>query len=472
MEKFSKIFKNILYWLNILTIVFIPLYPKLPLFNVKGTFIAVRLEDFLVSLVLLLWGVYILLSKQVWLTLKNRILQTFLLFFGIGLLSVFSGVFLTHSVTLNLGVLNWLRRVELMMLAPVLWSVVDSKKQIKQILAVLSAVTLIVVIYAFGQQYLHWPVISTTNSEFSKGQILYLTPGARANSTFAGYYDLAIYLMMVLVVVTAIFFALNKRLKVVSAVLFMLSFVVLIMTAARQSFAAAVIGILLALLLTGKKKLIIGFMILLLVAVIYPSQLRDRLISTVTVNLLHQGERYTAQSLGQANRSQLNIPTLATTKATQSAEASKSASASGKIASDITPGEPVDTTQLGVYRSFEIRFKVEWPRAIRALEKNPFLGTGYSSIGEATDNDILRSLGEVGFLGTLAFALVLFAVLKPLIRMLKFQDKFLRFFVAGVIAMILAFVINGTFIDVFEASKVATLFWMMVGTALAVEKMR
>ena len=49
---------------------------------------------------------------------------------------------------------------------------------------------------------------------------------------------------------------------------------------------------------------------------------------------------------------------------------------------------------------------VEWPRAIRALKKNPLLGTGYSSITLATDNDYLRLLGETGVLGFLAFLLI------------------------------------------------------------------
>src|SRR5205814_2283829 len=45
-------------------------------------------------------------------------------------------------------------------------------------------------------------------------------------------------------------------------------------------------------------------------------------------------------------------------------------------------------------RSTSIRLNVEWPRAVRALTKNPLLGTGYSSITLATDNDYLRALGE------------------------------------------------------------------------------
>ncbi|KKQ78687.1 MAG: Cysteine synthase [Candidatus Daviesbacteria bacterium GW2011_GWF2_38_6] len=149
-----------------------------------------------------------------------------------------------------------------------------------------------------------------------------------------------------------------------------------------------------------------------------------------------------------------------------------SATGSAGIASDITPGEPIDTTQLGVYRSFSIRLNLEWPRAITAFLKNPFLGTGYSSLGIATDNDFLRSLGEVGMLGTAVFILIFIEIIKKIVRLLRENDKFLRYFSIGTLSLILAFVINGLFIDVFEASKVASLFWMIVGLNLSVRNFK
>ena len=207
------------------------------------------------------------------------------------------------------------------------------------------------------------------------------------------------------------------------------------------------------------------------VVLTYPSQLRDRFISTITVNIFHQGQRYEGRTDDQKLRSQLNIPTLAIKTSSNSASTSTFATASG-IATDITPGEPIDTTQLGVYRSFQIRLNIEWPRAITALKKNPFLGTGYSSLGIATDNDFLRSLGEVGFLGTAAFVLVLLEAAKRIISGLKNENTLIRFFSAGVLSMFIAFIVNGLFIDVFEASKVASLFWLILGLNLAALKLK
>ena len=131
---------------------------------------------------------------------------------------------------------------------------------------------------------------------------------------------------------------------------------------------------------------------------------------------------------------------------------------------------PIDSTELGVYRSFDIRWKVEWPRAIRAFMKNPLLGTGYSSLGLAVDNDVLRSLGEVGIFGTLAFALVLIAIMKRLKKISQNSDAFAKYFCLGLIAVLISFVINSLFIDVFEASKVASIFWVLMGLGLSLDK--
>lgn len=463
---------KILFLLVLFLFAFIPLYPKFPLFNVSGTFVAVRIEDILIALTIGAWAIYLVISNQLRSSINDKLNQAILLFFFIGCISVFSAIFLTHSVTPNISILHLLRRVEYMMLLPVVATVIKTKKQFIAALIILFFVSLAVDVYALGQQYLDWPVISTTNSEFSKGLILRLTPGARVSSTFAGHYDLATFLAMAIVVMTAVFFALKKIYKVLVILVGGFSLLILIITAARQSFLAAFVGVIFSLIFSKKKKYMLALFIGVAVILIYPSQLRDRMISTITVNIFNQGERYTGKTEDQQKRAKLNIPTLAIQTSSDSAFTSSFASHSGTIATDITPGEPLDTTQLGVYRSFQIRLNIEWPRAIRAFIKNPLLGTGYSSLDIATDNDFLRSLGEVGLLGTAALGLVLIEVGKRIYSLIQSQSKAVKYTAAGILAMMITFLINGLFIDVLEASKVATLFWMMLGLALATAKFK
>jgi hypothetical protein len=138
------------------------------------------------------------------------------------------------------------------------------------------------------------------------------------------------------------------------------------------------------------------------------------------------------------------------------------------VASDIAAGEPKDYTELTVSRSYNIRTDVEWPRALRAFYKNPVLGTGYSSITDATDNDFLRSLGEVGMLGSLALGLIFCLLLFSFIKALKRVAAFERLFLIAVICATINILITAVFIDVLEASKIACLLWMMLGVSWAV----
>ena len=103
-------------------------------------------------------------------------------------------------------------------------------------------------------------------------------------------------------------------------------------------------------------------------------------------------------------------------------------------------------------RSGEIRFNVEWPRAINAFKKNPLTGTGLGSISLATDNDYLRLLGEGGLLSFISFMVIqLFFIIKTLPLLFKknktnYDKLSIVFF--GCLLTTLA---NAVFIDVFEA---------------------
>jgi len=203
LKSFSK-FNNYIFYGVIALSVFIPLYPKFPLAEVSGTYVAIRLEDVLLLLLVAFWGLANL--SKIRKLFKTTIVQAFLLFWFIGLVSVISGIYLTGTVTPNLGFLHLLRRVEYMIPFLVAATTLQNIKQAKVFIYVMFITSTIVALYGFGQIYLEFPVISTTNREFSKGQILTLTPGARANSTFAGHYDLAAYLSIILVFASTMFF--------------------------------------------------------------------------------------------------------------------------------------------------------------------------------------------------------------------------------------------------------------------------
>lgn len=471
----QKKFNSWIFYGIIALSVFIPLYPKFPLAEVEGTYVAIRLEDVLLLLLVALWG--ILNVTRIKKIISSSMTQSLLLFWFVGLVSVVSGIILTGTVTPNLGFLHLIRRVEYMLPFIVAATTIQNIKQAKMFVYIMFATAAIVSLYGFGQIYLEFPVISTTNREFSKGQILTLTPGARPNSTFAGHYDLAAYLSIVLVFAAVIFFY-YKSIKVKGLLILtsLISFALLGFTAARVSFIATILGIGFSFLLMKRKLLIILLIVASVVTVAAVPQLRHRLVATITVNLLEGGgpkyeppvdevNQFTPKVNGGIPATGSANPTASLSAGLQEASPSTQSAWEKPFPADIAPGEPTNITELGVYRSFNIRYDVEWPRAIRAFEKNPLLGTGYSSITIATDNDYLRALGETGILGVLSFALVFFILIKKLIKSIFKLDGFEKSFTIAALCTILVTLTTAVFIDILEASKIAIFFWIILGIA-------
>lgn len=464
----NQTLRLLLFDVLVLTLVFILLYPKFPLLGIPGTYVAIRLEDLLISFLIGFWF-FTNLSK-IRHFLKLTITQAMLLFWFIGVLTIISGFFITHSLQPHLGVLHWLRRIEMMMLFFVVATTIDSQNKVKTLLKVLFVVNLAVVLYGFGQVYLDLPVISTTNKEFSKGLILKLTPDARANSTFAGHYDLAVYLSIMLIFIGNLFF--HYKTKIVKALLALsgfFSFALLGLTAARLSFAATLLSLAVTFWFLGKRLLIIILILVSLLAVGLIPELRHRLVATITVNLIGGGG---AKYSPPPDRVNIFTPESQLDEASVEAiirESTKSGRESS-ISADIAAGEPINTTELGVYRSFNIRLNVEWPRAVRAFVKNPVLGTGYSSLNIATDNDILRSLGETGILGTLALVFIFFCLVRQLVLGLKKTTGLENVVIFSVLCSSFAIFLTSLLFDILEASKIAALFWIMLGTGWTIAR--
>ena len=117
--------------------------------------------------------------------------------------------------------------------------------------------------------------------------------------------------------------------------------------------------------------------------------------------------------------------------------------------------------------SFTTRFQGEWPNAIQAFRRNVLFGSGFGSISLAVDNNYLRLLGEVGLLGTFSFIAIFVTIGIYIRRVLPEVDSpVARSFVVGFAAGLVGLALNGLLIDVFEASKVAFVLWLLTGVTL------
>ncbi len=411
-------------YLVAVVLIFIPLYPKFPLAEVAGTFVAIRVEDLVLAVIYGLFAFWALKNK-IWQKV-TKTQRAIVLYWIVGFVAVFSGIFLTKSATLSLGVLHAARRVEYMAMFFVAYWCLSNVKQLKFLITTLLIVSGIVSVYGLGQQFFNFPVISTNNSEFSKGLALTLGPGARINSTFAGHYDLAAFSVFPIILILGLMMIPGQK-KLLLAVLGGLAYWAMLLSASRVTFVALLVSASLFVLLMRRPKWIVTIAIAGVIGLMVSPQLMGRYRELI-----------------------INGLKLGMVQAVQAAE-------------DDVP-DALKPSAVAEDRSLSIRLNASWPRAYRAIQKNPLLGTGYSSIGLASDNDYLRSLAEVGLLGTAAFGLIFIRWYIPFLKIAwRPAQNHRDVFILSVGCGLLALLMNAVFIDVFEASKIAIITWTLLG---------
>lgn len=446
-ERFSK-------YLLAAVLIIVPLLPKFPLLRVPGTYVSVRFEDLLMLFLAITLIPKLILDFKI--IKKDKIFFSFIVFFAVTFLSLLSGAFLTKTAELHLSFLHWARRIEYIVPFFVAYLLIPREKISESILfyfKILAIVVILAFVYGIGQRYLNFPIIITQNEEYSKGIALRWTPGAHINSTFAGHYDLAAFVVLVLpILIGSIFIYKDILSKLSLSIISGMSLWLLINSVSRMAQASYLLAVTIALFLSKKIKGWLIIVIISLVCMFMNSGLDARF--TQMIKVLYEHVK-TGQKLGY-------VPGF-------------SARADEVVVMPREVSTPAPTQKSSAINdvSIAIRLNVEWPRAVRAFMKNPLLGTGYSSISLATDNDYLRMLGETGILGFLSFVLVIFSIAKVFLRIIPVKNLFSSFektFIYGVIGGLAGTFVSAFFIDLFEASKFAIIFWLILGCTVVLIK--
>lgn len=496
---------NCLFLLAGFLLIFIPLYPKLPLFDLlPGYIVRVRLEDFFVSFTILIWIVWLLRKKIPF--RGNPFYKPIIAYVIVGFLSMVSAVFLIQTVPLqsihiNKMVLHFLRRIEYFSLFFIFFSSVKNLRTVKIYLVIFLITVTSVSLYGFGQKYLYWPAFSTMNREFSKGWMLYLTQHARVLSTFGGHYDLAAFIMMALVLLWSLFVYLRRWYgKLIIFLIIAVAFWTLILTASRTSFIAYIAGITCMFFFWIYKKgirwsLLRWFAVVMMSLIIMFSfgDLSERFTKILRINERVSGIKSLLFSpIGHPPSERAlfleNNPQVALSQITSKSDQPPSINRPSDVYQDIPlyiPSGTGSATLSAVARTYSktafiydlstaIRLDALWPMAIKGFLRNPILGSGYSTLNktqvtqfteaESTDNDYLRSLGETGILGFIAFFGTLFLLLYFIWRNISIiHDPMLFSIAAGFAGLLFGLLVNAGYIDVFESSKVAFSFWAFAG---------
>lgn len=515
MQKLLKWLDNhILEYLSFALLIFIPLYPKIPLADlIPGYIVRLRLDDLLVGFAFTIWIVWLIRKKV---SLKdNPLLIPILIYILVGFISSLSALFITKTVPqsdvhIAKLFLNWARRIEYISVFFIFLSSVKSFKQVKKYVFTASVVLLLVAIYGFGQKYDYWPAFSTMNREFSKGVKLYLTEHARVLSTFGGHYDLAAYLMIVLTIFIPLITTVKKvKQKLLFLLVSVAGFWLLILTVSRTSFLAYLVSItaVFALLAGRRGYFKAGLNWFIVVAISIAVMLSFGDLSERFAHVLKL-DKLKNSSLLKPFKKELpkgpNVAYLGTevgSKSDTPPSTEKPKSVTGAVPVDVTENipeygnnveglpaslaaKPRVYSQAAVQYDLStgIRLDYTWPQAIKGFTSNPLLGTGYSTLtkrnvedfteAESTDNDFLRALGETGMLGFLAFfGMVGFVVYTGIKNLKNIADPFAYTLVSAIVAAIIGLLVNAIYIDVFEASKVAYTFWTITALMFATIKL-
>jgi len=514
---------RILEYLSFALLIFIPLYPKLPIADlIPGYLVRLRLDDLLVAFAFGIWLIWLARKKV---TLKdNPLFVPMAIYIIVGFLSSLSAIFITKTVPLQpihieKLFLNFARRIEYFSVFFVFFSSIKSLEQIKKYIYVAAVVLLLVSIYGFGQKYLYWPAFSTMNREFSKGVALYLTPNARVLSTFGGHYDLAAYLVVVLTLFIPLIFIVKKIwVKIALAAISLAGFWLLILTVSRTSFIAYLISITVVFAALAAKKgwfwslahwsVIIFISLFIMLSFGELSQRFSRVLkldaikNTVLSPIkkeLPKGKNVAFLGVGSSS----DVPPTTVKPGSTPSDVPPTTVKPGSTLQpgvkppDVYKDVPLYGSSSGTYAAIPrvysqnaieydlstgIRLDYAWPHAIAGFSKNPLLGSGYSTLqkenvevfteAESTDNDFLRALGETGLLGFLSFFAIIGVVCYYAFRnFYKISNLFYATIVVALAAGIIGLLVNGILIDVFEASKVAYTLWVMAAIILATVKL-
>jgi len=287
MKIFNFFKNNILFFLTLLLLVFIPLYPKLPVINVTNTWVYVRLEDFIVAFTILVWAILFFMKKV---NLKTPLTFPILIFWIVGGLSTLHGVLLIFptisNVFSNVALLSFIREIEYIFLFFVAYSGVKNykdKNYVAYICLLLVTVMLAVVGYAFGQRYLGFPAFLTMNEQFAKGVGIQLSSMDRLSSTFAGHYDLAAYLVLMISITAGLWFGFkNWFIRIFLGITAFLGFIILYMTVSRVSFFALLFALAMLLVFYKKKWVIVSLLVLSIASLAFFPSLRQRFQNTVS----------------------------------------------------------------------------------------------------------------------------------------------------------------------------------------------
>jgi O-antigen ligase len=387
-------------------LVALPLYPKIGLVAVSGTYIPIRFDDLIVVAVGLVWLAALFVARRrpfVPLPLAAAAAA----WLAVGLLSLLIGSLLAGYVPLLTGFAYWAKPIEYLLLGWIAYDLVAAGSlSVRSILVVVLATAAVVVGYGLLERLQLVPRLPGMDP-----------PAGTPTSTIGDLHELAGYLGIVVLAALATWEHWSGWAKWAVLALALGAVSVIFFSGVRSEFIA------------------LGLCAALLAVVARPSRL-PALLSLGLMLFWLASPALAAFGLGVAG---IDAPT----------------------------DTAVRLGDESLARTLEIRLQIKWPAFIADTMESPLLGRGPSAATEAADGYYIRAFVETGLLGLIAFVTMIGCTAWLLWRRMRQGTDIGNALALGMLMGTLFVTLVGVLIDSWVASRVMELYWPLTGAALA-----
>ena len=393
------------------TLFLLPLYPKIGLLSVSGTYIPVRADDILIAILGLVWAGHLIVHRRRP-AAPPVVSGPAVSWVAITFVSLVVGTVVLGSISPITGLAFWAKPLEYVLVGWIFYDLVSQRLvSMRAVLVTVFASTTIVVTYAMAEHFglaPHLPGLTP--------------PPGVVTSTFGDVHELAAYLGIVTIVLVATRHQLRGNLSWLALLALVPLVASMFFTAVRSEYVALGLCLLgLAFWRPARVPAIVGISIM---ALLFAMPFVARLLPPV--------------GSGQSP------PAV------------------------VDPSDNVTERFLGfeVSSSFNERVNVKWRSMFDRTMRSPIIGLGPSAATEAADGYYMRSFVESGIAGLTAFLVLIGALIVSAWRAARQASGFAKALAVGMVASTAFVAMVSILIDTWAASRVMELYWPLMGTAL------
>jgi O-antigen ligase len=398
-----------------------PLYPKVGLLGVSGTYIPVRIDDLVTAVLAAVWLLMLVRQRRAP-VFPLAISALAALWMVCALISLIVGVTILHSIKPAAGIGFWAKPLEYLLIGLIGFDLIRNRLvSVRAVLAAVFTAGALVITYGVLERIgVVKPFPFTTP-----------IPGV-ITSTVGDPHELASYMGLIVLLALALWPSLSRPFRLAAAAGLIPAVFVMFNSGARSEYVT--LGLVVAALAFWKRSRSLRGPALVTAAVVVLMFFSPLAINAVKDLVPHGGGGGTPGT------------------------------GSGNSAPTVTSrfGDPT----LG--SSLASRFFLKWPAYLRSTASDPIFGLGPSAGTEAVDGYYIRALLEFGIVGLAVFLALLVAIWRGLRRAVTWEIGLNRDLAVGLLAGTAFVAVVGILIDTWVASRVMELYWPLLGVTLGI----